>query len=83
LRTQVVAAQSPDYSLSDQQLNAVFAAMTAMQPADAFEGMVGAQLVAIRRAKSPTVARGIWTDRSDTKRLATMALAVCCAILAK
>jgi hypothetical protein len=48
---QVVAApQSPDYSGSDQQLNAVLAAMTAMQPPDALEGMVGAQLVAIHHA---------------------------------
>jgi hypothetical protein len=47
---QVVAAQSPDYSVSDQQLNAVLAAMTAVQPADALEGMVGAQLVAIHHA---------------------------------
>jgi hypothetical protein len=47
---QVVAAQSPDYSASDQQLNAVLAAMTAMQPADALEGMVGAQLIAIHHA---------------------------------
>lgn len=47
---QVVAAQSPDYCVSDQQLNAVLAAMTAMQPADALEGMVSAQLVAIHHA---------------------------------
>jgi hypothetical protein len=39
---QVVVAQSPDYSASDEQLGATVAAMAAMQPADALEGMVGA-----------------------------------------
>ena len=45
-----IRLQSPDYCVSDQQLNAVLAAMTAMQPADALEGMVSAQLVAIHHA---------------------------------
>jgi hypothetical protein len=47
---QVVAAQSPDYSASDEQFGATLAAMAAMQPQDALEGMVGAQLIAIHHA---------------------------------
>jgi len=47
---QVVAAQSPDYSASDEQLGATVAAMAAMPPRDALEGMVGAQLIAIHHA---------------------------------
>ena len=47
---QVVAAQSPDYSASDEQIGATLAAMAAMQPRDALEGMVGAQLIAIHHA---------------------------------
>lgn len=50
LVSQVVAAQSPDYSASDEQLGATLAAMAAMQPQDALEGMVGAQLIAIHHA---------------------------------
>ena len=44
---QAVAAQCPDYSASDEQVGATLAAMAAMQPADALEGMVGVQLIAI------------------------------------
>jgi len=47
---QVLAAQSPDYSNSDQRVGATLAAMSAMQPQDALEGMVGAQLIAIHHA---------------------------------
>jgi hypothetical protein len=47
---QVLAAQSPDYSASDEQVGATLAAMAAMQPQDALEGMVGAQLIAIHHA---------------------------------
>src|SRR6516165_3428515 len=41
---QAVAAQCPDYSASDQQVGATLAAMAAMQPADALEGMVGCRV---------------------------------------
>lgn len=47
---QVVAAQSPDYSAPDEQVSATLAAMAAMRPRDALEGMVGAQLIAIHHA---------------------------------
>jgi hypothetical protein len=47
---QAVAAQCPDYSASDQQVGATLTAMAAMQPADALEGMVGVQLIAIHHA---------------------------------
>jgi len=47
---QAVAAQCPDYSASDQQVGATLAAMAAMQPADALEGMVGVQLIALHHA---------------------------------
>jgi hypothetical protein len=47
---QVAAAQSPDYSAPDEQVAATLAAMAALQPRDALEGMVGAQLIAIHHA---------------------------------
>jgi hypothetical protein len=47
---QAVFAQCPDYSASDEQVGATLAAMAAMQPADALEGMFGAQLTAIHHA---------------------------------
>jgi len=47
---QAVLAQCPDYSASDEQIGATLAAMAAMQPADALEGMFGAQLTAIHNA---------------------------------
>ena len=47
---QVVLAQFPDYSASEEQVGATLAAMAAMQPADALQGMFGAQLTAIHHA---------------------------------
>ena len=47
---QVVAAQSPDYSVSDEQLNALLAAMAGMKPQDEIEGMLCGQLIATHQA---------------------------------
>ena len=47
---QVVVAQSPDCLASDDQIGATLAAMAAVQPRDALEGMLGAQLITIHHA---------------------------------
>lgn len=47
---QVVAAQCPDYSVSDQQLKALLAAMAGMKPQDEIEGMLCGQLIATHQA---------------------------------
>ena len=47
---QVVGAQCPNYSATDEQVNALLAAMAGMKPRDEIEGMLCGQLIATHQA---------------------------------
>jgi len=47
---QIVGAQCPNYSASDEQVNALLAAMSGMKPQDEIEGMLCGQLIATHQA---------------------------------